>query len=161
MSQNQWFSWIVNALLLAFFSFNAHAADPVEMPPPEPYCQWENKQMSIAQPICDKSGNAERGEAISIDSSQGNCVACHRLPVEGIEAFGNLGPPLTGVGARYSEGFIRLRVVDAKQINPMTIMPGYYRDPALIHRPAKKYVGRTFLTAQQVEDVVAYLVSLK
>jgi sulfur-oxidizing protein SoxX len=83
------------------------------------------------------------------------------LPLAGVEAFGNIGPPLNGVGGRYSPGFLRLRVVDSKQLNPATIMPGYYRDPALIHRPAKMLEGHTFLTAQQVEDVIAYLVTLK
>ena len=158
---NQWFFWIFNTLLLIIFSFSGHAAEPANMPPPEPYCQWAVKDMAISKPLCGLTGDAQRGEVISTDSSGGNCVACHQLPVAGVESFGNLGPPLAGVGARYPEGFIRLRVVDAKQINPMTIMPGYYRDPALIHRPARKYAGRTFLTAQQVEDVVAYLVSLK
>jgi sulfur-oxidizing protein SoxX len=119
------------------------------------------KDMAITQPLCGLKGSAAHGMAIATDSNRGNCVACHRLPVEGVEAFGNLGPPLAGVGARYSEGFLRLRVVDFKQINPMSIMPGFYRNPALLHRPAKDYAGRTFLTAQQIEDVVAYLVSLK
>ena len=148
-------------LLLALVSHGAWAADPVELPPPEPYCQWEVKDLAIAKPLCSLSGNAQRGKAIAIDSNRGNCVACHQLPVEGVEAFGNLGPPLMAVGARYSEGYLRLRVVDTKQVNPMSVMPGFYRDPSLLHRPARHYVGRTFLTAQQVEDVVAYLVSLK
>jgi sulfur-oxidizing protein SoxX len=52
-------------------------------------------------------------------------------------------------------------VVDTRHVNPMSIMPGFYRDPRLIHRPGKKYLGKTFLTAQQVEDVVAYLVTLR
>ena len=78
-----------------------------------------------------------------------------------IEAYGTIGPPLEGIGARLSEGQIRLRVTDTRRINPMSIMPGFYRDPRLIHRPGKPYAGRTFLSAQQVEDVIAYLVTLK
>jgi len=142
-------------------SLTVSAASPQAIPAPEPYCQWEISNLSIEQSLCGLVGDESRGRAIASDSNRGNCVACHRLPVDGVEAFGTLGPPLMGVGARYSAGFIRLRVVDTKRINPMSIMPGFYRDPDLLHRPAKAYKGRTFLTAQQVEDVVAYLVTLK
>ena len=60
-----------------------------------------------------------------------------------------------------AEAQIRLRVVDTRNVNPMSIMPGFYRDPRLINRPAKAYIGRTFLNAQQVEDVIIYLTTLK
>jgi sulfur-oxidizing protein SoxX len=83
------------------------------------------------------------------------------LPIAGIEAYGTIGPPLAGIAARLSVPQIRMRVVDSRDINPMSIMPGFYRDPRLINRPGKKYRGRTFLTAQQVEDVIAYLATLK
>jgi sulfur-oxidizing protein SoxX len=131
------------------------------LPPAEPYCQWRVENYAIKQPLCGLSGDAERGRAIVSDSGKGNCLACHRLPIEGIEAYGTIGPPLVGVGTRLSQAFIRLRVVDTRRISPMSIMPGYYRDPALIHRPAKSLAGRTFLSAQQVEDVIAYLVTLR
>jgi sulfur-oxidizing protein SoxX len=127
----------------------------------EKYCQWEVKDYAIEKSLCDYSGNAERGKAIASDGSKGNCLACHQLPIDGIEAYGTIGPPLAGIGSRQTEGFIRLRVVDTRNINPMSIMPGFYRDPKLINRPGKPYIGRTFLTAQQVEDVIAYLVTLK
>ena len=103
----------------------------------------------------------QRGRAIVSDSSRGNCVACHVLPLDHISVYGTIGPPLTGIARRYTESQLRLRVTDTRQINPMSIMPGFYRDPSLINRPGKRYIGRTFLTAQQVEDVVAYLVTLK
>jgi len=148
--------WMLMGMPIAAF-----AASPMAMPAPEPYCQWEVKDYSIDQSLCGLTGDAERGKAIATDSNQGNCVACHLMPVKGVEAYGTIGSPLMGLGARYSEGFLRLRVVDTKQINPLSIMPGFYRDPKLLHRPAKAYRGRTFLTAQQVEDVVAYLVTLK
>ena len=127
----------------------------------EQYCQWEVEDYAIEKSLCGYSGNAERGKAIASDGSKGNCLACHQLPIDGIEAYGTIGPPLAGIGSRQSEGFIRLRVVDTRNINPMSIMPGFYRDPKLINRPGKPYIGRTFLTAQQVEDVIAYLVTLK
>ena len=125
------------------------------------YCQWEVKDYAIETSLCGYIGNAERGRAIASDGSSGNCLACHQLPIDGIEAYGTIGPPLAGIGSRQSEGFIRLRVVDTRNINPMSIMPGFYRDPELINRPGKPFIGRTFLTAQQVEDVIAYLVTLK
>lgn len=145
---------------LAFLN-DSFAADNPVVQTEDKYCQWEVKEYAIEQPLCGYTGNAERGKAIASDGNRGNCLACHQLPIDGIEAYGTIGPPLTGIGSRQSEGFIRLRVVDTRNINPMSIMPGFYRDPKLINRPGKPYIGRTFLTAQQVEDVIAYLVSLK
>ena len=140
---------------------NGFASGETAMPTTEEYCQWQVKNYAIEEPLCGYLGNANRGKAIASNGSLGNCLACHQLPIEGIEAYGNIGPPLEGIGARLSEGFIRLRVVDTRHINPMSIMPGFYRDPKLINRPGKPFIGRTFLTAQQVEDVIAYLVTLK
>jgi sulfur-oxidizing protein SoxX len=127
----------------------------------EGYCQWEIIDYGIEKSLCGLSGDAERGERIVTDSYKGNCLACHQLPIEGVEAYGTIGPPLQGLAARMSEAQIRLRVVDSRSINPMSIMPGFYRDPDLINRPAKAYLGKTFLSAQQVEDVIAYLATLK
>ena len=83
------------------------------------------------------------------------------MPIPEEDFHGTVGPPLHGVGARYTKGQIRLRVVDERRIFPMTIMPGFYRDPAKANRVADAYWGKTFLTAQQVEDLVAYLETLK
>ena len=138
-----------------------HAETAATLTKPETYCRWQVDNYAIEKPLCNLAGDPQRGKLIVTDSNTGNCLACHQLPIDGIEAYGTIGPPLEGVGARLSEGFIRLRVVDTRNINPMSIMPGFYRDPALINRPAKKFEGRTFLTAQQVEDVIAYLVTLQ
>lgn len=148
-------------ILLALSSGKSFADSANSTPPAEPYCQWKVEKFAIEKPLCGYTGNAKRGKAIASDGSKGNCLACHQLPIDGIEAYGTIGPPLAGIGSRQSEGFIRLRVVDTRNINPMSIMPGFYRDPKLINRPGKPYIGRTFLTAQQVEDVIAYLVTLK
>ena len=83
------------------------------------------------------------------------------MPIPEEPFHGTVGPPLDGVGARYTPAQIRLRIVDEQQINPMTIMPGFYRDPAWANRVADDYWGKTFLSAQQIEDLVAYLVTLK
>lgn len=152
---------VLLSMLLAVIGGSSFADSDINMPPAEPYCQWQVDKFAINKPLCGLSGDAARGKAIALDGSKGNCLACHQLPVKGIEAYGDIGPPLAGVGSRLSEGFIRLRVVDTRAINPMSIMPGFYRNPELINRPRKDYAGRTFLTAQQVEDVVAYLVTLK
>jgi sulfur-oxidizing protein SoxX len=134
-------------------------AGPTDLP--EDYCRWEMRDYAIAAPLCGLAGNADRGREIATDGGRGNCVACHRLPVEEVEAYGTIGPPLAGIASRLSVPMIRLRVVDTRNLNPMSIMPGYYRDPRLINRPGKPYRGRTFLDAQSVEDVVAWLATLK
>ncbi|MGD8582972.1 MAG: sulfur oxidation c-type cytochrome SoxX [Gammaproteobacteria bacterium] len=128
---------------------------------PDDYCKWEVIDYKIEQPLCGLHGDPRRGQTIVSDSHKGNCLACHQLPIEGIEAYGTIGPPLAGVGSRMTESQIRTRIVDTRNINPMSIMPGFYRDPRLINRPGSQYRGKTFLTAQQVEDVIAYLVTLK
>ena len=156
-------SAVITSLVMSLaLCFNTSLADSVSaMPPPEPYCQWQVVNYAIEKPLCGYTGDAKRGKAIASDGSKGNCLACHQLPIDGVEAYGTIGPPLDGVGTRLTESFIRLRVVDTRNINPMSIMPGFYRDPGLINRPGKNNIGRTFLTAQQVEDVIAYMVTLK
>jgi len=74
--------------------------------------------------------------------------------------MGNLAPPLVGVGARLGEGQLRLRIVDSIRLNPQTIMPSYYRVDGL-NRVAAAWRGKPVLTAQQVEDTVAYLLTLR
>jgi sulfur-oxidizing protein SoxX len=81
------------------------------------------------------------------------------MPIAEVPAFGNLGPPLVGVASRLSEPQIRLRLVNPKRINPETIMPAYHRAEGLT-RVAEKYRGRPILSAQEIEDVVAYLLTL-
>ena len=152
---------ILFSFLLALLPGRGFADSAANIPPTELYCQWQVKNSAIEKPLCGYIGDAKRGKAIASDGSKGNCLACHQLPIDGIEAYGTIGPPLEGVGSRLPAGFMRLRVVDTRNINPMSIMPGFYRDPKLINRPGKPYIGRTFLTAQQVEDVIAYLVTLK
>ena len=147
--------------ILLALSAGVGIAGDSNMALPADYCPWEITDYAITRPLCGLSGDATRGKAIVSDSSRGNCLACHQLPIPGIEAYGTIGPSLEGIGTRLTEGQIRLRVVDTRQINPMSIMPGFYRDPRLIHRPGKQHAGRTFLDARQVEDVIAYLVTLK
>ena len=74
--------------------------------------------------------------------------------------MGNLALPLSGVGGRYGAGQLRLRIVDSSRVNRATIMPAYYRVSGL-NQVAEAYRGRPILSAQQVEDVVAYLLTLR
>ena len=127
----------------------------------EPYYSWHMENFAINAPLGGLKGDAQRGRQIVIDSHRGSCLTCHVMPIEEEEFHGNIGPSLIGIGSRLSEGELRLRVVDEKQINPDTIMPGYYRNPEYFTLVMDEYEGKTFLTAQEVEDVVAYLLTLK
>lgn len=127
----------------------------------ETYFQWQPEGLSIPKPLAGLSGNPVKGREIVKLSDSGNCLACHHLPIPEEKFHGTVGPDLSKLAARLSEAEIRLRVVDEKLVNPMTIMPGYYRHPDNFNQVSKDYAGKTFLTAQQVEDVVAYLVTLK
>lgn len=106
------------------------------------------------------AGDAARGRAAALSRESGNCFLCHAFPAaDGVPA-GNLGPPLAGIGARLNAAQLRLRVVDSSRVNAQSIMPAYYRLEGLT-QVAAAWRGKTLLTAQQVEDVVAYLMELK
>ena len=104
-------------------------------------------------------GDAARGKLV-VSSRESNCLLCHTVPDAGTRFMGNLGPPLTGVTARLTEGQLRLRVVDSMRLNPDTIMPSYYRMDGL-YRVGEAWRGKPVLSAQQVEDTVAYLLTLR
>ena len=106
------------------------------------------------------SGDAARGRAIVANRQVGLCLLCHSAPIPEERLQGNLAPDMAGAGSRWTEGQLRLRVVDASRLNPDTIMPAYYRTAGL-SRVAPAYAGKPLLTAAQIEDVVAYLVSLR
>ena len=105
-------------------------------------------------------GDPARGRAIVANRQVGLCLLCHSGPFPEERFQGDLAPDLKGVGARLSEGEIRPRIVDPGAVNPDTIMPAYYRTDGLT-RVAPAYRGKTILTAEQIEDVVAYLSTLK
>ena len=115
---------------------------------------------AIPDSLTGKPGDAERGRAIVANRTVGLCLLCHSGPIPEERFQGNLAPSLAGAGARWSDGQLRLRLVDAARLNPDTIMPPYYRTTDLQH-VAKGFEGKTILTAEQVEDVVAYLATLK
>ena len=104
-------------------------------------------------------GDPVRGRAIVANRQVGLCLLCHSGPFPEERFQGNLAPDLRSA-ARLSEGEIRLRLVDPARVNPQTIMPAYYRADGLT-RVAPSFRGKTILTAGQIEDVVAYLATLK
>ncbi len=92
--------------LLSILTLNIVMADSssLKMPEPEAYCKWRIENFSISEPLCGLVGDVERGKAIASDGSRGNCLACHELPIDGIEAYGDIGPPLTGIASRLPQG---------------------------------------------------------
>ena len=115
---------------------------------------------TIATPLAGAKGDAARGKTHAFDPERGNCTICHPVPGGDARGQGTVGPTLAGVALRLSEGQIRLRVVDGTRINPATIMPPYHRVEGL-NRVGREWAGKPVLSAQEVEDIVAFLGSLK
>ena len=106
------------------------------------------------------AGDPERGRQIVANRQVGLCLLCHTAPIPEERFQGDLAPDLKGVGARLSAAQIRSRIVDPSRANPDTIMPAYYRTEGLT-RVASQFQGKTILSAEQIDDVVAYLSTLK
>ena len=107
-----------------------------------------------------KPGDPVRGRAIVANRTIGLCLLCHSAPIPEERFQGNLAPSLAGAGSRATPDQLRLRVADAARLNPDTIMPPYYVADGLT-RVAAPFRGKTLLTAEQIEDVVAYLLTLR
>ncbi len=103
-------------------------------------------------------GNVERGRAVFVEREQGHCVICHAAP--GVAVAGDVGPNLAGVGSRMSPREIRESVADITRARPDAVMPAFHRS-ANLNRVAAGYAGRPILSEQQVDDVSAWLASLK
>ncbi len=114
----------------------------------------------LAEPLTAMEGDAGRGRAIIADRSRGLCLLCHSGPFPEERFQGNLAPSLAGVGARMSASELRLRLVDSRRVNPESIMPAYHRAEGL-HRVAPALRGRMLLQAQEIEDVLAFLLTLR
>ena len=114
----------------------------------------------IPTPLSGAKGDPARGRAIVVNRQLGLCLLCHRGPFPEERFQGTIGPDLGGIGARLSEGQIRLRVADPGRRNPATVMPAYFATEGLT-RVAPAYRGKSVLSAEQIEDVVAFLATLK
>jgi L-cysteine S-thiosulfotransferase len=117
-------------------------------------------QDSIPASLTGGKGDPARGRAIVTNRSLGLCLLCHSGPFPEERFQGNLAPDLAGAGKRSSEDQLRLRIVDSSRINPATIMPAYHRADGLT-RVAPAWRDKPILTAEQIEDVVAFLTTLK
>jgi sulfur-oxidizing protein SoxX len=115
---------------------------------------------AIPQPLTETKGDPARGRAIVTQRQTGLCLLCHSGPFPEERFQGTIAPDLAGAGARWSEGQLRLRLVDSSRINPATIMPPYYRIEGLT-RVGRAWRGKPVLTAEQIEDVVAFLITLR
>ena len=111
----------------------------------------------MSQPL-GASGDAARGREVFVSRDGGHCVLCHAAP--GVDVAGNLGPPLAGVGARLTPAQIRLRIADITRVKPDAAMPSFHRMQGL-DRVASGYADRPVLDGRQVEDLVAFLGTLK
>ena len=143
-----------NVRAIALMAVLAGACDAIAQDP----VPYRVEGGAIPTPLAQR-GDPARGKALVL-SRDSNCTLCHAVPDSGIRPMGDLGPPLAGTAARLGEAQLRLRVVDSSRVNPDTIMPSYYRVEGL-NRVAAQYRDRPVLSAQQVEDVVAYLLTLK
>ncbi len=124
---------------------------------------------SINKSLTGKAGDKAAGEKVMVNKKKGNCIACHvitKLKPKAVKSpkkyadMGLIAPPLDGAADRYTEGELRMLVVNAKAAFPDTIMPGFYRADKLT-RVMGKFKGKTVVSAQDVEDILAFLVTLK
>ena len=114
----------------------------------------------IVAPLGGARGDAARGRAVVFDGERGNCTICHPVPGGDARAQGNVGPMLAGVAGRLTAPQMRLRLVDGTRINPDTVMPPYYRIEGLA-RVGQAWRGRPVLTGPEIEDIVAFLSTLR
>jgi sulfur-oxidizing protein SoxX len=115
---------------------------------------------AIASSLTGAPGDPARGRAIVVNRTVGLCLLCHSGPFPEERFQGNLAPGMKGAGARWSVGELRLRMVDSHRLNADTIMPAYYKIDGL-NRVAPAFRGKPLLTAEQIEDVVAFLATLR
>ena len=132
----------------------------VQAQAPERLAAYQIVGDAIPLALTTTPGDATRGRGIVTNKQLGLCLLCHTGPFNEEPFQGNLAPDLGGVGVRLSEGQLRLRLVDGRRINPATIMPAYHRTEGLV-RVGPAWQGKPLLAARQVEDVVAFLLTLR
>jgi sulfur-oxidizing protein SoxX len=126
----------------------------------QPLAPYTIENGEIARSLTGQPGNPAQGRKIVAGRQKGLCLLCHAGPFPEERFQGDLAPTLMGVGARMSEGALRLRMVDGTKVNPDTIMPPYYRTEGL-NRVAPNFRGKPLLNADEIEDVIAFLLTLR
>ena len=142
---------LVSVLIALALSGTAHGDDEL--------VRYRIIDGAIPERLTAQPGDPDRGRRIVLDRDGGDCTICHAMPLPQRTFHGTVGPPLDGIGSRAMAGVLRLRLVDPKAFNAETIMPAYYKVEGL-QRVLERYRARPILTAQQIEDVIAYLLTL-
>ena len=146
-----------SVVVAAFAAFTASASFAGEIKPMD--VAFDEGMVSAS--LSGASGDPAEGRKVFMNRKLGNCLACHENSDIPEQPFhGEVGPMLDGAGDRWSEAELRGIVSNAKLMFPDTIMPAFYIDSGYT-RPLEKFEGKSILSAQQVEDVVAYLLTLK
>ena len=146
--------WVGIAFAVSLCAGSVRAQSGVEPP------VLTSARDGIAAPLTGQPGDPVRGRQLVAQRQPGLCMLCHSGPFPEESMQGNLAPDLAGTGARWSAAQLRLRLVDSRRINPDSIMPAYHRTEGLT-RVGAAWQGQTILSAQQIEDVVAFLATLR
>ncbi|MBF0249252.1 MAG: sulfur oxidation c-type cytochrome SoxX [Alphaproteobacteria bacterium] len=150
MKHKKIISAVVGAAVAGTIGFGAHANEMVK---------YEVVDGTIPQSLTGVAGDVANGKKVAINRKKGNCLACHTMPIPEEQFHGLTGPSLEGVAERMNEAELRMRLVDPKVVAYDTMMPSFYRTGQ--HRVLKDFEGKTILEAQEIEDVIAYLRTLK
>lgn len=143
-----WSGALLGAVLTAGVAVAAGPAD------------YEIVDDGIPKALTAQPGNAENGREVAINRKLGNCLACHKVTALSDQPYhGEVAPPLDGVATRWDEAQLRMIVVNANKVFEGTMMPGFHTTEGL-NRVMDKFQGETILSAQDVEDVIAFLMTL-
>ncbi|TWB04003.1 sulfur oxidation c-type cytochrome SoxX [Bradyrhizobium stylosanthis] len=150
---------LVAAFALCLSAGGVRAQEPAKLPAAEPI-KLDVVNDSLPKSLTGTPGNAEAGKKVFLTRTLGNCLACHQVTSLKSEEFhGEFGPSLDGVAGRYTEAQLRLIVADPKRVFTDTVMPAFFKNDGL-SRVRPEFVGKSILTAAQVEDVIAFLKTL-
>lgn len=148
------------AVALAIIAGHFFPAEVAQAADETPLAKFVAVGNGIPMPLTTIAGDASRGRAIVANARVGMCLLCHQAPMPEQTFQGNLAPSIVGAASRSTEAQLRLRLVDGRRLNPDSIMPSYYRVDGLM-RVGSAWQSKPILDAQQIEDVVAYLLTLK
>ena len=141
------FGMLTTSVLASFFSSCASIADATQ------------RRFEIIEALSAEPGDANRGKTIVLNSDKASCLLCHSISQIDEDFQGNIGPDLSLVGNRYSAAQLRFRLVEPRALNPKTIMPSYWQKSGFSQLD-RDYEGKSVYTAQELEDVIAYLLTL-